>query len=390
MESTKKLYDKDAYDKVFEAVVLSCEEIEKEKEKRYEVVLDQTLFFPEEGGQSPDRGNLNGIEVLDVQINQGVITHTLPKPLEIGETVEGKIDWQHRFFNMQQHSGEHIFSGLVHNRFGFDNVGFHLSDQIVTMDFNGVLSEKDVEEIEWAVNEAIVQNIAVQVTYPTKEELKTLTYRSKIEIEDQIRIVTIPGYDVCACCAPHVKRTGEIGMLKVMNVQNYKGGVRISILCGFRALVAMREKTKIVSSLVGIMTTNQDNLVENVSRLKTQNQEMSISLGQAKQALLEQKLSSIPDDQSDVILFEEGIDTKIVRNIVNGLMEKHDGICAMFVRTPENGFQYIIGSTQADCKEIANRLRTSLGAKGGGSTQMIQGSVVASKEAVMQVLLDRQ
>ena len=220
METTKKLYDLDAYGTEFEAKVLTCEEVKKKDTTGYAVTLDQTLFFPEEGGQSPDQGTINGISVLDVQIKKDVIIHTLAAPVEVGSTVKGKIDWKHRFYNMQQHSGEHIFSGLVHSRFGYENVGFHLSDQTVTMDFNGVLSEADVAEVEYAVNEAIIKNIPIEVTFPTKEELETLDYRSKIEIEGQVRIVKIPGYDVCACCAPHVKRTGEIGMLKVLNVQS--------------------------------------------------------------------------------------------------------------------------------------------------------------------------
>ena len=232
---TEKLYDQDAYAVEFDAKVLSCEAYHDKDESGYHVVLDRTLFFPEEGGQSPDKGTINGIEVTDVQIKKDVVTHSLKEPLAVDENVHGKIDWTHRFNNMQQHSGEHIFSGIVHSRFGYDNVGFHLSDNIVTMDFNGVLTADEVKEIETAVNDVIVKNLPVEITYPAKEELAALDYRSKIEIEGQVRIVTIPGVDVCACCAPHVKRTGEIGTLNVQSLSNYKGGVRISILSGFRA-----------------------------------------------------------------------------------------------------------------------------------------------------------
>ena len=266
MTETIKLYDRDAYATEFEADIISCEP-NKADDKRFDIILNQTLFFPEEGGQSPDMGILGGYRVVDVQIKNGVITHTVDisagdccimgkeevqtekkadgkiigmecasekAELAAGVHVQGKIDWQHRFYNMQQHSGEHIFSGIVHRRFGFENVGFHLSDSVVTMDFSGVISPEDIAEVEHEVNVAISKNIPIEVTYPSRDELAQLEYRSKIEIEGQVRIVTVPGYDVCACCAPHVKRTGEIGMLKVMNYQNYKGGVRISILCGFR------------------------------------------------------------------------------------------------------------------------------------------------------------
>lgn len=383
---TVRLYDQDAYATEFEAEVLACEEVEKKEKKVYQIWLDQTLFFPEEGGQSPDMGTIDGIKVLDVQIKDEVITHTLAAPLAVGTTVKGVVDWKHRFYNMQQHSGEHIFSGIVHNRFGYDNVGFHLSDSIVTMDFNGVITAEDIEEIETEVNQAIIENIPVEVSYPTKEELKVLEYRSKIEIEGQVRIVTIPGYDVCACCAPHVRRTGEIGMLKVMNVQSYKGGVRISILCGFRALEAFRQKADIITELMAQFSTNQEALVENVTKLKNTNQTMKNQLASAKQELMEYKVAAIPEDSENAILFESDLDTPVVRNVVNGLVEKFTGICAVFVGNDESGYQFIVGSKNKDCRAIAAALREKLSARGGGSDKMIQGSVAASQLQIEELL----
>lgn len=383
---TVRLYDQDAYATKFEAEVLACEEVEKKEKKVYQVWLDQTLFFPEEGGQSPDMGTIDGIKVLDVQIKDEVITHTLAAPLAVGTTVKGVVDWKHRFYNMQQHSGEHIFSGIVHNRFGYDNVGFHLSDSIVTMDFNGVITAEDIEEIETEVNQAIIENILVEVSYPTKEELKVLEYRSKIEIEGQVRIVTIPGYDVCACCAPHVRRTGEIGMLKVMNVQSYKGGVRISILCGFRALEAFRQKADIITELMAQFSTNQEALVENVTKLKNTNQTMKNQLASAKQELMEYKVAAIPEDSENAILFESDLDTPVVRNVVNGLVENFAGISAVFVGDDENGYQFIVGSKNKDCRAIAEALREKLSARGGGSDKMIQGSVAASQLQIEELL----
>lgn len=383
---TVRLYDQDAYATKFEAEVLACEEVEKKEKKVYQVWLDQTLFFPEEGGQSPDMGTIDGIKVLDVQIKDEVITHTLAAPLAVGTMVKGVVDWKHRFYNMQQHSGEHIFSGIVHNRFGYDNVGFHLSDSIVTMDFNGVITAEDIEKIETEVNQAIIENIPVEVSYPTKEELKVLEYRSKIEIEGQVRIVTIPGYDVCACCAPHVRRTGEIGMLKVMNVQSYKGGVRISILCGFRALEAFRQKADIITELMAQFSTNQEALVENVTKLKNTNQTMKNQLASAKQELMEYKVAAIPEDSENAILFESDLDTPVVRNVVNGLVEKFTGICAVFVGNDESGYQFIVGSKNKDCRAIAAALREKLSARGGGSDKMIQGSVAASQLQIEELL----
>lgn len=397
MTETIKLYDRDAYATEFEADIISCEP-NKADDKLFDIILNQTLFFPEEGGQSPDMGILGGYRVVDVQIKNGVITHTVETSagdccevekeaeLAAGVHVQGKIDWQHRFYNMQQHSGEHIFSGIVHSRFGFENVGFHLSDSVVTMDFSGVISPEDIAEVEHEVNVAISKNIPIEVTYPSRDELAQLEYRSKIEIEGQVRIVTVPGYDVCACCAPHVKRTGEIGMLKVMNYQNYKGGVRVSILCGFRALEAFRQKCDIISELMGIFTTNQEAIVDNVTKLKAVNQSLKSELGTAKSALLDYKVAELPTDTDNAVLFECGIDTNIARNCVNALVEKYSGFSAFFMGNDEEGYSFIIGSKNADCNTVAAALRNKLGARGGGKPVMVQGSVKAVKSEIEEVL----
>lgn len=386
IKETIRLYDEDAYGVEFDATVIGCRRKADDADNLYELELDRTLFFPEEGGQSPDKGIIDGADVLDVQIRKGVITHTVDQPFEEGMQVHGKIDWNHRFSNMQQHSGEHIFSGVVHSRFGFENVGFHLSDQIVTMDFNGVLTAKDVEEVEDAVNEAIAKNVEIVVTYPSKEELKNLEYRSKIEIEGQVRIVTVTGYDVCACCAPHVRRTGEIGMLKVMSVQNYKGGVRISILCGFRALMAFREKAAVIDELTSMFTCGQEMLVDNIAKQKSLNQTLKSELGSAKMQLMDYRLAEIPEDMQDVILFERDLDMNVARAAVNKLTETREGVVALFVGDDESGYNYIVGSKTVDCREIAAGMKEELAARGGGSNRMIQGSLGTTRENLQQFL----
>lgn len=382
---TVKLYDIDAYATEFEATVLSCEEIQKDGETSYKIILDKTLFFPEEGGQTPDKGMIDGINVLDVRIQKDIISHFLPEPVREGTQISGKIDWNHRFSNMQQHSGEHIFSGIVSREYHLNNVGFHLSDNIVSMDYDGVLTAEQIEDIEWKANQAIIENIEIDTRYPDKTTLSKLEYRSKIEIDGPVRIVTIPGYDVCACCAPHVKRTGEIGMLKVMSVQNYKGGVRLTILCGFRALQEYREKNKIISSLTNLFSTSQDTLLERAQQLKNTNQEIKLQLGVLKQDEILGKIEMISEEQKNVILFEENLETAIMRNVVNVLVKQHNGICAVFVGNDADGYQFILGSSALDCKEIADRMRSDFGAKCGGSRSMIQGSVMARNIQIMRL-----
>lgn len=389
---TIKLYDEMPYETEFEARVLLCEKSERNENEMpvYQVILDRTLFFPEEGGQSPDKGTIQGMEVVDVQIKDGVISHYVRMDEgfrmvfseEQNRTVTGKIDWEHRFSNMQQHSGEHIFSGIVFRDYKLNNVGFHLSDHIVTMDFDGVLSLSQIEEVEQKVNRAIAENIEIEVGYPSPEELVHMTYRSKIEIDGPVRIVTIPGYDVCACCAPHVKRTGEIGILKVMTVQNHKGGVRISILCGFRALEKFCEQNRIVQDLMHLLSTGAENLIERVSGLKEQNQEIKMQNAILKQKVMLGKIERMAEEQKDVILIEEKLDTVTARNIVNELVSRHEGVCGIFAGSDEMGYRYILGSRTQDCTEIAERMKQELNAKGGGSRSMIQGSVRTTKEKI--------
>ena len=195
----------------------------------YRIVLDRTAFFPEGGGQFGDIGWLNEVKVTDTREKDGIIFHETKEPLEEGSTVKGRLDFEVRFDRMQQHTGEHILSGLVHYLYGYDNVGFHLGEEITTLDFNGELTGEQVEDLELRANGAVFGNVPVQVLYPSKEQLQKVDYRSKIEIEGQIRIVSIPGYDICACCAPHVDRTGEIGLIRIVGCEKHRGGCLSSI-----------------------------------------------------------------------------------------------------------------------------------------------------------------
>ena len=264
---TEKLFYQDSYVREFEASVLSCE---RDKE-RYKVVLDRTAFFPEGGGQSADTGVLicdsGSVRVLDVQEIQGVVVHYTDGAVPGGVRVKGELDFEERFSKMQQHTGEHIISGLVNRYFGYRNVGFHLGKEAVTMDYDGVLTQEDLRRVEREANQAVAENLPVKVLYPNQEELGQITYRSKIEIEGQIRIVQIPGYDSCACCAPHVKETGSVGLIKITGAIHYKGGMRVSMLCGFRALEDYRQKEGNIQKISGLLSARQEDTAEAVERL---------------------------------------------------------------------------------------------------------------------------
>jgi len=228
--ATRKLYDKDSYLREFTAKVVSCEPLNDAKKRsdgaEYAVVLDQTAFFPEGGGQSSDTGNIGNAVVTDVREKNGVILHYTDVPLDAGIEVACTLNWEERFRKMQNHTGEHLLSGIVHSQFGYDNVGFHLGTDGVTVDFNGVLSEAEIGFIEYVANRAVGLNVPVTVSYPSPEECAAMEYRSKLDLTENIRIVTIEGWDVCACCAPHVSCTGAVGGIKILSCENWKGGVR--------------------------------------------------------------------------------------------------------------------------------------------------------------------
>ena len=376
---TTELYYESAYITEFDATVLSCE---AGGDGSFLVVLDRTAFFPEEGGQTCDRGVLTDDHggthrVLHVSIRDGIVSHRVGEAISEGTQVHGEIDFGHRFSNMQQHAAEHIFSGIVHSRFGYENVGFHLSDSEVTMDYSGQLTDEQITEAELAVNRAIWADIEVRCTFPSREELAAMDYRSKKELTGAIRIVEIPGYDTCACCAPHVERTGEIGLLKVIRAQNYKGGTRVSILCGERAFVYLSEEHGIVDGLARGFSTSPARVCASVERLQAQLEERKGRVADLQSRLLCYELQEIDADLRSVFLVKEAdLDQNTIRKTVNGLAAAHPGFCGIFAGDAKTGYHYIIasGTEGGDAKNLQRILSEEFGAKGGGSSQMIQGS----------------
>ncbi len=383
---TKYLYDTFPYDTVFEAKVISCTEVAS----GYEIELDQTLFFPEQGGQTPDRGFLSAgaekLEVTDVQIRDGIIYHMVADAIAIGSHVRGCIDWDYRFNNMQQHTGEHIFSGIVKELFGYENVGFHLSDSIVTMDYSGVLTGKDVSNVEARANKAIWENHPVLATFPSAEELERIDYRSKKELSGQVRIVTIEGVDVCACCAPHVRSTAEVGILKVMSAQNYKGGTRLSILCGERAFLAFAKEQQLLAQLKHILSANEDDLPQFVENLKNENATLHYELNGLYTEQLTQQLQVFDVSEMAMIFTPKALDTKAVRDAINHRLEQSEQLAAVFYQTSEENYPFIIGCGTMDCREIGKALQEHFGAKCGGQARMIQGKISGEPEEIKPLL----
>lgn len=352
----------------------------------YEAVLDRTAFFPEGGGQYADTGIIDGVKVLDVQERNGLIFHTMESALPVGKSVEGTIDWEERFSKMQQHSGEHIVSGIIHSMFGYDNVGFHMGQDAITMDFNGLITKEQLREVEYRANQAVVANLDVQVMYPSKEELEHIYYRSKIEIEGQVRLVTVPGHDACACCAPHVKKTGEIGCIKLLGLQNYKGGVRISMLCGFRALEDYNAKAECTKALSIMLSAPEEDLVSEVGRQKEEIAQCKIEIAKLEQQLLVSKANVIEKGQELVVLFENDLSGVGPRELVNLLLERNTRVGAVFAGNDMEGYRYVIGSKEVDVRPFATMLSKQFGARGGGKPEMVQGSMKASKNEIKEAM----
>lgn len=385
MNETIQLYNEDSHKKTFEARVLNCTGQTADTHKTaciYVVTLDSTAFFPEGGGQPSDTGILGGAKVTDVQEKDGIIYHTVTAPLTVGERVSGEIDWTRRFDLMQHHTAEHIISGLVHKYFGYDNVGFHMGSEAITIDFNGNLTEADIRRVELEANRAVYENIPIKVSYPDREELKALDYRSKKELTGDIRIVTIPGYDICACCAPHVALTGEIGGIKITSCQKYKGGVRISMLCGSRALQDYNKKEKSVADISVLLSAKPDEVQEAVGNLRNENQSLKARISGLQNQILNYKAAAVPEGPGMTCIFDNEIGGESLRFFANLLTEGREGICAVFTSADDKEYRYILASKTTDVRPFGKSLNETFQGKGGGTKEMVQGSLAGNKETL--------
>lgn len=379
---TKKLYDENSYLKDFTTTVTGCET----EANACRISLDRTAFFPEGGGQAGDTGFLNDCEVLDTQEKDGFVWHLTRQPIAPGTQVTGHVDWEKRFDRMQQHSGEHIVSGLIHKHFHYNNVGFHLGETEVTLDFDGPITKEELKKIEQEANRAVWDNLPIEITYPSKEELKTLDYRSKIEIQGQVRIVTIPGIDVCACCAPHVARTGEIGLIKLANVQSHRGGVRIHLLAGMRALADYEEKEHNIKAISVLLSAKEEDASKAVERLKQENFNLIGKILLLQKTLIEQKASAVLEGTKGVVFFEKDLDNNTAREFVNLLTKRCTGTACVFTGNDASGYRYILGSSQEDVRPLCKKLNEAFHGKGGGKPEMVQGSLTGTQEAIKAFL----
>ncbi len=391
MKTTLRLFDQDSHLFRFSATVLSC----TASPGAATVVLDATAFFPEGGGQYADSGTLGGYPVIDVQETAGIITHTvaIPSadgtlPFAVGETVEGILDVDTRLARMQNHTGEHIVSGIVHRRYGFHNVGFHLGDGDVTLDFDGVLDRDMLNEIEDEANQVVRACLPVRADYPSPSMLATMSYRAKLDLTEHVRIVEIgppeDPVDRCACCAPHVKNTGEIGFIKLLDFMHYKGGVRIHMLCGAWALADYRRRYAATATLAAALSVKQSEVVEGFERLVADLEDRKRTVATLRGKVQAMTVASIPATDGSICYFDEGLEAVEMRRLLNELKGKCGRICGVFSGSDEDGYRFVIGrgDDSIDLKVHAKDANSALSARGGGSSDMLQGTSMASRTAI--------
>lgn len=381
MEEMNELFYRDEYAREFDAEVISCQK----GKKGYEVILSDTAFYPEGGGQPADRGTLGQVNVLDVKRRNGEILHITDAPLEPGMTVHGVLDWERRFDHMQQHSGEHILSGMVHAQFGYDNVGFHMNDEVVTVDFNGPITWEEAMELEDKVNAYIWTDAESRELYPSEEELKAMDYRSKIELKGKVRLVEYPGADLCACCGTHVAHTGEIGLMKILSVSRHKDGVRMEMLFGGRAMKDYDRKHLLNTEFSCRLSAKPYETGEALQRVLDEMNAMKFRMQAMNERYYAMRATSIPVGEPVIFFNEPGMSMVEIRKFCDYLISTGKVKTAMIISPKDKeSVNYVMGSADLNMRDVGKLLNEELHGRGGGRPEMVQGSFQAEAEAVEQ------
>ena len=371
---TRRLYYEDCHLQRFDAQVLTCENTEK----GFEVTLNATAFYPEGGGQACDLGTLGGVTVLDVQERGEEVIHLCDAPLETGAVVEGVIDYDRRFDLMQQHTGEHIISGIIHSRYGYHNVGFHIGVHTIQIDFDGVIPAEDLPVIEQQANAALWQNLSVKCWYPAEEDLPNVFYRTKRALPWPVRIVQVPGYDSCACCGVHVARTGEVGLVKLFSLAGLRGGCRIEMACGRRALELLNlafEQNRLVSQAFSAKWPETGAAAQKMNEALAEEKYRCAGL---RKRIFESIAKSYVNCKT-AVHFEDGLDSVGVRQLADAIAEETGGTAAVFSGTDGQGYAFAMVSRGEDLRALGKTMTAELGGRGGGKADFQQGRITATR-----------
>lgn len=382
---TERLFDFDGYIWKFEATVLNV----TQRDDHYEILLDKTAFSPEGGGQYSDVGKIDGVKITRVFADEGNIYHVAEKSIEIGKKVVGEIDGDLRLRHMQNHTGEHIVSGIIHSRYGFNNVGFHLGGGYATMDVDGEINADALREIEKLANKTAAENRSVKAYYPTPDELEIMQYRSKLDIKENVRVVVIEGVDACACCAPHVSMTGEIGMIKLLSCQKYKGGTRILMKCGLDALDEFNAEYECGIAISNMISQPLANIDAGVKKLMDDIAGYKHDIYLLKKKILSLIADSVKPQNGKIVFVDESLDIGELRAFVAAKLEECEKFCVAFSGNDDDGYMYVFGYCGEDFKEFVNTKISALGSfNGGGKAPFSQGKVMCKKCDIEKLLLD--
>jgi len=379
----RKLYYEDSHIRSFTARVTGCEETEK----GYLVTLDATAFYPEGGGQACDLGTLGGKRVLDVREKNDQVSHLCDAPLTVGESVEGILDWERRFDLMQQHTGEHILSGIIHARYGYGNSGFHVGADVLTVDFDGPIPAEDLPSLEWAVNQAVWANVPVNCYVPSPEELPNVPYRTKKALPWPVRIVDVEGYDLCACCGVHVKYTGEVGFVKLMSCVKFHQGVRIEMVCGGRAVKlmdAIYNQNKQVPAAFAAKLLETGEAARHKNETWEQERFHTVCVRRKYFSLLAETYR----DKGFAVCFEDDLNSAGIRELASAIYDTCGGTAAVFSGSDGAGYSLCLAGDAARVKALGTALNAALGARGGGKPGFYQGSVPANRAEIVAFCTD--
>lgn len=381
---TEKLYYKDAYISEFKATVIASESCES----GYRILLDKTAFFPEEGGQSSDTGFIGDACVSDVRESSGEVYHYTDKPLKVGTEVVCTLDFDERFEKMQLHTAEHIVCGIIHSLWGYENVGFHLGGDVVTFDISSPMTREMLDRVEDEANLAVFRNLAVYTSFPTACELSQMSYRSKLDITEGVRIVTVPGVDSCACCAPHVASTGEIGAIKLLDFEKHRGGCRIYLTAGKRALADYRQRYELTKAVSGYVSRPQYDIDKAVLELISERDELRRKLTLAEISKVKMLAAAQAPVGSCKLFYIPDVSTEALREFCNVMSEKSKGYV---IAVSGNGasYRYVISKSSADIADFVRAANAALSGRGGGRGGMATGSF-SSKLSDIESYFDSQ
>ncbi len=370
----KHLYELDPYTKTFSATVTGC----TQAKQGYEVTLDQTAFYPEGGGQPYDLGTIGNVHVTAVHRRNQDIIHTCDGPLPVGQQVDCSIVWSRRFDLMQQHSGEHIVSGIAHQNYGCENVGFHMGSDTITIDFDRPLTKEQIQEIEQQANQYIWEDHPVEITYPSPEALSVLSYRSKKELSGEVRIVSFPGADTCACCGTHVSSSGQVGLVKLLSCQTFRNGVRIELVCGQRAVTYLSNIYQQNHTISTQLSAKPLETAQAVTRLLDETQQLKAKIATLEEQIFQQ-LAQQYVGSTNPLLFVEGVSPDGLRHLCAKVTSLCSGRCACFSGSDQTGYQYVIGEPNGNLRPLCTQLNQTLSGRGGGKPDFVQGAVSATR-----------